>query len=302
MMVNATTVAYKKLAERVNINEIVAGTNITRYLDMVTMYKELAIIEYNGLVLAAYKEYMMSPSYEDFVSSINNQKYQEFVKSVNYAVNKAMSAIPPMPPMPAMPAMPKLNMKVMLIALFVVVLFFVLLPNNMPAKTVDEDYDEQEEESEPTEEEESGPTEEEESGADAPTEEEESGADAPTEYEARMKLVEERERLVSINMKLIKKLNKGIQKRSRSLDYQYKVLARKTKNFAKKVRKNKAARMKMAAREMPIRQTTRIVKGGFYNEQELQRNVWNEMKKNEQVRVMPVRENKQCIRGFYNER
>ena len=50
MMVNATTVAYKKLAERVNINEIVAGTNITRFLDMVTTYKELAIFEYNGLV------------------------------------------------------------------------------------------------------------------------------------------------------------------------------------------------------------------------------------------------------------
>lgn len=120
------------------------------------------------------------------------------------------------------------------------------------------------------------------------------------EFYEMVKLVEERERLVDLNMKLIRRLKRNIQKRSKTLDYQYKILARKSKNFAKKVRKSKAAKMKVV-REMPMRQTAPFVKG-FYNEQELQRNVWNDMKNDERVRVLPVREKKYRIKGFYSER
>jgi hypothetical protein len=97
-----------------------------------------------------------------------------------------------------------------------------------------------------------------------------------------VKLLEKRERLVKTNMKLIRRLNKNIHDRLEMLDCQCKILARKSKNFAKKVRKNKAAKMKLA-REVPIRQTAGPFPKGFYNEQELQRNVWNEMIQNKRV-------------------
>ena len=104
------------------------------------------------------------------------------------------------------------------------------------------------------------------------------------EFYEIVKLLEKRERLVDTNMKLIRKLNKNIQDRLEMLDYQCKILARKSKNFAKKVRKNRAAKMKLA-REMPLRETAGPFPRGFYNEQELQRNVWNEMTQNKRARI-----------------